>query len=376
MVPGDEVAREVVGRPVGERVADPPEEPTARQQLEATGPAGHGRGEPCPLPGDVARPRAAPPARVDQTRPGRFLADPWRADRHAVQQLAHLPVDLRRGHHGTHPVPGDRQVLGERVQAHQGAVPVRIGEQVVGRLVGAAERPVRLVDDQRDVVPPCQLREGGDARGVDRHAAGVARGDQHDGAGTWRDQRLRIGRAGHQVGSWSQVHRPDAGHPQPHVVVEVVRQRHDQLVTGTGQCRGDQTERLVAAGGDHDVVRGDRAPVVAAQLRGERLAQVRQAGYLRVGTTAPAAGDPGDVVDDHRCGRVPRSRLRQVEQRRIAFGRADQRVRRADRRVDLVEYPAVDSHGSVRLFVAPAPSLTAAVPPRHPRFTGRAPELS
>src|SRR5690606_41287251 len=51
------------------------------------------------------------------------------------------------------PVAGDGEVLGEAVQAHDRAVPPRVGEERVRRLLGVAERPVGLVEHQRDVVP-------------------------------------------------------------------------------------------------------------------------------------------------------------------------------------------------------------------------------
>src|SRR5579875_1293905 len=111
-VPGD-----VIGGPPGERMPHPAKEPTAGQQLEAARPARHRRRERLPLPDNVPGPAGPPLLPPGQPRPGRLLADPGRADRHAVEQLADLPVQLGCGGQRAHPVAGNGQVLGEGVQA-------------------------------------------------------------------------------------------------------------------------------------------------------------------------------------------------------------------------------------------------------------------
>jgi hypothetical protein len=55
-------------------------------------------------------------------------------------------------------------------------------------------------------------------------------------------------------------------------VVEVVGQRQDDLVVLCREGGDRETERLVAARGDDDVLRADLAGVVGAQLGGEHLA--------------------------------------------------------------------------------------------------------
>ena len=155
-------------------------------------------------------PRAPPRPGRRQARPGGLLPDPRRADRHAVEQLAHLPVELRRRDHGPDPVARDGEILGEAVQADQGPGPVRVGEErgAAGPSV-LAERAVRLVEDQRDVVPLGHLREARRARPGRRHPARVAGGHQNDRPGPRGDQGLGRSRRGHEVRPRLEVHRHD-----------------------------------------------------------------------------------------------------------------------------------------------------------------------
>ena len=216
------------------------------------------------------------------------------------------------------------------------------------------ERPVGLVEDQGDVVASRERGEGGDFRGRDRDAARVARCDQHDRAGARGDERFGVRGAGDQAGVRFEVHRPDTAHPQPHVVVEVVRQGCDHLVARPGERVGDQAERLVAAGGDDHVRRLDGARVVAGQLVGDRSAQRRDAGHRCVRGAVRCPRDLDDPLDDLRCRWVRRRRLGQVEQRAfgaagdVAFG--EQRQGCTDRRVDAGRRRGVESHRRGRPF--------------------------
>ena len=169
--------------------------------------------------------------------------------------------------------------------------------------------------------------EGGDLGGRDRDPGRVARRDQHDRPGTRGDERLGVGGAGDQAGVRVEVHRRDTAHPQPHVVVEVVGQRRDDLVARAGERSSDEAERLVAAGGDDHVRRLDRARVVAGQLVGDASAQRRDAGHRCVRGAVRGLRDLDDPFDDLRGRRVRRRRLGEVEQR-VTSSRK-RRVRRA-----------------------------------------------
>ena len=151
-----------------------------------------------------------------------------------------------------------------------------------------------------------------------------------------------------------EVAGPDPVELQPHVVVEVVGDRHDDLVAGLGEGRRDHAERLVAAAGRQDLRRGDRRAVVGAELGGERFVEGRDAGGRGVASAVARVRDLGDPRRDLGCGRVARGGLGQVEEGPLARAMGQPGVSFGDRRRGEGECPVGEPHGlsSVRSSVA------------------------
>ena len=166
---------------------------------------------------------------------------------------------------------------------------------------------------------------------------------------------------GTRPASGLEVHRPDTAHPQPHVVVEVVGQRRDDLVARAGERSSDEAERLVAAGGHDHVRRLDRARVVARQLVGDRSAQRRDAGYGCVPGSVRGRRDLDDPFDDLRGRRPRRGRLGRG---RAAGARRRRRRRRAPRGA-----PAL--HPSVSRCRQPSSGRVAPLRPSSRELPGR-----
>ena len=132
--------------------------------------------------------------------------------------------------------------------------PAGVGEEVVRAGVAAAEVAVGLVEDQHRAVLAGEGGERGDQLGRVLGAGGVVRGDEHDRAGA----RGQAGAGGLGVGQHAvaagQRDGLEAGHVEPHLVVEVPGHRQHHRVAGGGEGGDRGAEGLVAAGGDRDLV--------------------------------------------------------------------------------------------------------------------------
>ena len=195
-------------------------------------------------------------------------------DRHGVKELLDLDQPRGSGDQRADPVPGQAVGLGKRIQLDQRVAPVRIGEKVVGRALARIEVAVGFVHHQRDPPRPAQIEEGADDLGRVFRARGVVGGDQHDRAGARGDEGGGpVGVGDHPLPA-VQRHRGHPLHVEPHLVIEVPRDRHDHLVPRTRQRRHRRAEGLVAALRDRDVSGPHRAAIGLRPLRGNLGPQI------------------------------------------------------------------------------------------------------
>ena len=115
--------------------------------------------------------------------------------------------------------------------------------------------------------------ELGDERGRVLGAGGVVGGDEHDGADPGGQAGAGGGGVGEHVGAAGERDRLDAGHVEPHLVVEVPGHRQQHRVAGGGERHDGGAEGLVAAGGDRDLVGADLAAVEGGPAPGDLGAQ-------------------------------------------------------------------------------------------------------
>ena len=216
-------------------------------------------------------------------------------------------------------VAGEREHLGEAVEVDQRARPVGIAEQIVRRAVGRQEIAIGLVQHQCDAALARQREERAQRlRLVDRAGRVVGR-DQHDRLGLGPDGARRFGEVGlaARVGAEGQRHQADAEHLQPHLVIEVERRRHDDLLARLGKAHHGEAEGLVAAGGDHHLRRLDRAAVEARHVLGQRRAQLGQAADVGVARASRLGHDARQMIGQRRRRRIAGHRLAHVDQRLV-----------------------------------------------------------
>ena len=152
-------------------------------------------------------------------------------------------------------------------------LPAVLLKQRVRRASAAVEVAVGFVNHQGNACIACQIVKGADQFGGVFHAAGIVRGDQRNRTGARCDQGARSLDVGQQIVAGAQGHGCDAGHVQPHLVIEVPGRRQDHLVT-LGTERGDGGGKgLIAARGNRNVIACDCRFVMRADLGGQCIAQ-------------------------------------------------------------------------------------------------------
>ena len=130
-----------------------------------------------------------------------------------------------------------------------------------GRASLLGEVAVGLVEDEGGAVVAGDGGELGDERGRVFGAGGVVGGDEHDGAGAGGEAGAGGGGVGEHAGAAGERDGLDAGHVEPHLVVEVPRHRQQDGVAGGGEGHHGGAEGLVAAGGDGHLLGADLAAV-------------------------------------------------------------------------------------------------------------------
>ena len=200
--------------------------------------------------------------------------------------------------------------------------PGGVGEEVVGAGVAGREVAVGLVEDEGGAVGAGDLRELGDELGGVFGAGGVVGGDQHDGAGARGQAGAGGGRVGEHAGAAGERDRLDAGHVEPHLVVEVPGHRQQDGVAGGGEGHRRGAEGLVAAGGDGDLLGADLAAVEGGGAPGDLGAQGGEAEDRAVEVGVGLGDDLGHVGAQGFRGRVDGGGLAEVEER-AAVGEVD-----------------------------------------------------
>ena len=151
-------------------------------------------------------------------------------------------------------------------------------------------------------MPARQLRDHGQLRLVQHHAAGIVRCRPEDRAGAGRDQRRERGQIRTPAGSGGNAHQTRSRDLDGGGVSRVQRLEGHDLVPGSREAQGSHEQRVLCAGEVHHVVRTDRLTAARRVCAGDCLAQGRPPGGGQVVRVA-AAQLPDRTLDDGR-GRV------------------------------------------------------------------------
>lgn len=195
----------------------------------------------------------------------RQLADTRRTDRHRIHRLRHLRHQGRRTDQGTDTVAGQAEDLGEAIEVDKGPFPVRVLEQIMRCRIMRHEIAIGLIEDEGDAARFRQIVEPADRFGRIDGAGRIIGRDQQQGAGSRIDRRRHLIEIGNTA-----IIRPegdmagtDALHVEPHLVIEVIGQRQNDVLAGLGQRQCGQAIGLIAAGGDQDILITDLAAINA-----------------------------------------------------------------------------------------------------------------
>ena len=188
----------------------------------------------------------------------------------------------------------------------------------MGRATDRMEIAIGFVHDQRDTVLARQIGKGTDQGGGIFHTCGVVRADQRDGAGARRDQRCSVIRIGQHVGTRWQRHGCDAGHVEPHFMIEIPWGWQDNLIPFGGQGHKRRIEGLVAAGGDRHLCRFHRATIEPGRARGHFGAQIviAQNGPVKMRLRGVDRG-VGDGLAHRKRRQLHRGGLTDIDQRTL-----------------------------------------------------------
>ena len=117
---------------------------------------------------------------------------------------------------------------------------------------------VRLVDHQRDFTLQCKLVQIVEKIWRINTAGGIVRRHHRDRPSAWRQRSRHLIDRWQSPSGWIERHANGANplHVQPHLVIEVIRQRQHHLVTGAGERVHRHAESLVATGGDRNPIDG------------------------------------------------------------------------------------------------------------------------
>ena len=181
----------------------------------------------------------------------------------------------------------------------------------MGRAAAAVEIAVGFIKDQGDALVAGQIKEGLHQFGGVFDAAGVVGRDQRNRTGARGDQgggRLGIGQ---QIAAGGQRHGGDAGHVQPHFVVEIPRGWQDHLIPLIAQHGNRGGKGLIAAGGDADLFGLHGACVMRCGLCGQFGPQFRQAQHWPVKMRLI-------IGQRNICHRLTQGRRRRIDGRGLA----------------------------------------------------------
>ena len=202
----------------------------------------------------------------------------------------------------------------------------------------AAEILVGLVDDQRDAAGPRQIVEVAYEFTRIVRARGIVRRAQHDGAGAGID-RLRCilgARQGGVSGNSRNETRLDAEHGEPHLVIEVIGNRKNDIIAAPSDRHDGGAEGLIAAGWNGDFVGADVAAIIRRHVLCQRRAQRRQSCDIGVKTGGRIGGEAGDFRLHFGGRRIARHRLAEIDEGAVFRARPDPAHGLGDgRRLDL-----------------------------------------
>ena len=150
-----------------------------------------------------------------------------------------------------------------------------------------------LVDHADAEVTPSAWGGHVDDLALDLDGAGIllvdTAQDLHEGrlAGTvLADERVHLSRTQLEPAVLQRLHAGerlvDALHPQPHVVIEIVRYRQNDFVAWTRQRRNGNAVCLIAPRGDGDVLGAYAGFIIGAEMPGESNAQLEGARNVAV----------------------------------------------------------------------------------------------
>ncbi len=109
--------------------------------------------------------------------------------------------------------------------------------------------------------------------------------------------------------------RANALHIEPHLVIEVIRQRQDDLLPRLGQRQRGQAIGLIAAGGDQDILRPHGAAIGARHIGRQGVPQLGQAFDIGIARGCRLADDRGKMIGQGSGWRIAGDRLADIDQR-------------------------------------------------------------
>ena len=175
-----------------------------------------------------------------------------------------------------------------------------------GRKTGYAstrrQSRIHLVRDQPQIVPARQLRDHGQLRVVQDHAARIVRCRPEDRAGAGRDERRERGQIRTPAGSGGDAHQTRSRHLDGGGVSRVQRLEGHDLVPWSREAHGSHEQRVLCAGKVHHVIRTDRLSAARRVRAGDCLPQGRAPGRGHV--MRVAAAQLRDRTFDDGRGRV------------------------------------------------------------------------